>query len=66
MRQKCVKIASKMRQKCAETPLGENTFWAIPIFLGNVLFVRESPCPSSLCFFFEFLVFSLRGFPSSL
>ena len=27
MRQKCVKIASKMRG----TPLGENTFWTIPI-----------------------------------
>ena len=31
MRQKSVKIASKMRG----TPLGENTFWTIPILVGK-------------------------------
>ena len=32
MRQKCVKIASKLRQKCAKNALGENTLnWTIPI-----------------------------------
>ena len=44
MRQNCVKNASKM---CG-TPLGENTFWTIPIIAGREKFSSKNPSVSAL------------------
>ena len=65
MRQKSVKIASKMRQKWRGTPLGENTFWTIPIlgFLQKPVLdlFRIFPILSGMAFCF----FPICPFPLS-